>query len=190
MRVTLTICSTMLASMRTSQHWKQLTASVCLSVDTSVTVQLPRQSVAAVEKLSWLHLHKSCPLPTLSEADLEVFFWPLQDITATAAASGSTEVLRWLKQHGCVFSQVTSHRAAAQPDNLKVLQYLVEEDCPLGDAVCAAAVRSGDLEQLKWVHAHGGILDTDTAVSAASNGAAVPTFEWLQQQGCSSTSTL
>jgi hypothetical protein len=41
------------------------------------------------------------------------------------------QVLHWLKEQGWVFSQVTTYRAAAQPKNLLVLQYLHEEGCPL-----------------------------------------------------------
>jgi hypothetical protein len=81
---------------------------------------------------------------------------------------------------------VTTHRAAAQPNNLLVLQYLHEEGCPWHDEICAAAAASGDLEQLQWVHAHGGILSAETAVYAASSGAALHILEWLQQQGLSS----
>eukprot|EP00953_Heterococcus_sp_UTEX-ZZ885_P015554 8755-Heterococcus_DN1.PRE.1 len=139
------------------------------------------KSVHAVQKLEWLHLVQRCPLPTagtppaaatITLADLIA----PRDITATAAANGYIVVLRWLKEQGCEFSQVTTHRAAAQPNNLLVLQYLHEEACPWHDEVCAAAAASGDLEQLQWVHAHGGVLSADTAVCAASSGAALHIF--------------
>jgi hypothetical protein len=90
-------------------------------------------------------------------------------------------MLRWLKGRSCSFNKQTSRCAAGVPDNLQALQYLYEQGCPWHDDICGAAGRSGDLEQLKWLHAHCAVVDAFTAVTAAGGGA-VHVFERLQQQ--------
>jgi Ankyrin repeats (3 copies) len=62
-----------------------------------------------------------------------------------------------------------------------VLKYLHEQGCPWHDIVCESVAWGDDLEQLKWLHAHGAVLDNRAVESAAQNGA-VHVFEWLQQQ--------
>jgi hypothetical protein len=124
-------------------------------------------SIAGLQKLQWLHTELHCPLPG--------------DITAVAASTGDVEMLRWLKSKGCLFNKQTSHSVAETPDNLHVLQYLYEQGCPWHDHICGAAGEAGDLEQLKWLHAHGAVVDVFTA-DIAADGGAVPVFEWLQQQ--------
>jgi hypothetical protein len=57
---------------------------------------------ASVPKLQWLHSDQGCALP--------------DDISYYAANSGSMDTLRWLRQHGCLFSSRTCEGAAAGAD--------------------------------------------------------------------------
>jgi hypothetical protein len=122
--------------------------------------------------LKWLCEEHSCKLS--------------DELAETAAAARSIAVLRWLKQQGCVpFSSNTSNSAAAVPNNLPVLQYLLEAGCPLHEDVCISAAEANDFEQLRWLHAHGAQLSTSVALSIAhsyASSGAVHVFEWVQQQ--------
>jgi hypothetical protein len=120
-----------------------------------------------VEKLRWLHIEQRCPLP--------------QDATLVAAEAKSTDMLRWLQQHGCEFNEHTSYAAARVTNNLPVLQLLVDSGCPLNKYVCNAAVAAGDLEQLQWLHARGAPLDAVTPREIAK-GASLPIVNWLLEQ--------
>jgi hypothetical protein len=91
-------------------------------------------------------------------------------------------MLGWLQQKGCKLDANTSRSAAVTVDNLRVLQFLYDNGCPWHDDICGIAGEAGDLEQLKWLHAHGAVVKNRTA-SEASRGGAVHVFEWLQQQG-------
>jgi hypothetical protein len=120
-----------------------------------------------LSKLEWLHTEQHCPLP--------------DDIAAAAARAGDVTMLRWLQESGCGLSEETSKAAAQTVQNLHVLEFLYEKSCPWHKYVCGDADEAGDLEQLKWLHAHGALVDYSTAATAAKGGA-VHVFEWLQQQ--------
>jgi hypothetical protein len=150
-----------------------------------------------VPKLIWLRDEHEVVFPKLS--------------IDHAAAAGSINALRWLKQQQAFWdvplyefqsswlqgrhmptrrsvlkpfslSKQTSYAAASKAGNLPMLRYLHEEGCPWHHDTCGVAAASGDLEQLKWLHEHGAELNDATAKLAVSGGA-VPVFEWLQQQG-------
>jgi hypothetical protein len=94
-------------------------------------------------------------------------------IADTAAAAGNIKILRWLKQRGCALTSSTSYAAAARPDNIPVLQLLLESGCYWDLRVCSAACTAGDLAQLQWLHEHGAELAPAVAVQAAAAGRAV-----------------
>jgi hypothetical protein len=121
-----------------------------------------------LEKLKWLSMEQGCQMP--------------DDIADSAAGGGSVEMPRWLKQRGFVFTEGTSYRAAGRANNLRVLQYLLEEGCPLPRYICGAAAEAGDVQQLQWLYEHGAELSSTTAELGADGGS-VEVLEWLQQQG-------
>jgi hypothetical protein len=103
-------------------------------------------------------------------------------IADTAAAAGNIKILRWLKQRGCGLTSSTSYAAAARPNNIPVLQLLLDSGCYWDIRVCSAACTAGDLEQLQWLHERGAELDPATAVQAAAAGRA-DVLQWMQKQG-------
>jgi hypothetical protein len=123
---------------------------------------------SVLSKLQWLVLQQHCPLP--------------ERIAEFAAAGGSVDMLRWLKQKGVAFDEKTSEAAARKAHNLHVLAYLVEEGCSLHVHICDVAADKADLELLQWLHSRGCVLGVTTAAAAAEAGA-LHVLEWLQQQG-------
>eukprot|EP00953_Heterococcus_sp_UTEX-ZZ885_P009807 5746-Heterococcus_DN1.PRE.2 len=91
-------------------------------------------------KLGWLHAEQACLLPPR--------------VSNYAARSGSTDVLRWLKERGVAFTAETCEGAAAGAHR-HVLQYLRDEGCEWDETTCSAAAASGHLELLKWLHEQG-----------------------------------
>jgi hypothetical protein len=124
-------------------------------------------SSRSLSKLQWLHTEQQCPLP--------------RGITCAAARAGDVEMLRWLLERGCEIDAETTASAARTTNNLPVLNYLHEQGCPWHDNVCGFSGFIGDLEQLRWLHAHAGTVDSGVVANAAEGGS-VHVFEWLQQQ--------
>jgi hypothetical protein len=90
-----------------------------------------------LEKLIWLHSKQRCPLPV--------------NITATAAGARSIPMLQWRKRKGYKFDKETSYCAAEVPDNLEVLKYLYEEQCPRYDRICQGGAISGMYSRQHYV---------------------------------------
>jgi hypothetical protein len=82
-----------------------------------------------LDKLIWLHSKQRCPLPV--------------NIAATAAGARSKTILKWLKRKGYQFDKESSYCAAEVADNLEVLQYLYDEQCPRYDRICQGGAMSG-----------------------------------------------
>jgi hypothetical protein len=122
-----------------------------------------------LEKLVWLVDEQQCPLTSLC-------------ITAMAASTGNMQMLRWLKQRGCVFGELTSLLAAGKAKNVPVLQFLLSEGCKWHSEILGRAAAVGDLEQLQWLHQHGVALRSSVSWSAAGRGS-MAMYEWFQQQG-------
>jgi hypothetical protein len=121
-----------------------------------------------VQKLEWLRTDQHCCLP--------------QDVTLVAARARSADILRWLQQSGCEFTEHTSYATARTANNLQVLQFLHENGCPINRYACNAAVAAGDLEQLQWLHARGASL-TAVSVTEVVKGVSVSVAHWLLARG-------
>jgi hypothetical protein len=118
-------------------------------------------------KVTWLCGEMACKLP--------------EDCTGVAAEAGSVELLKWLQQQGYEFDEDTTNGAASRPDNILVLQFLLDEGCPWHPDICHRTVSAGDLEQLQWLSQHGAALHPGLVHTAAAHGA-LHILEWMLQQ--------
>jgi Ankyrin repeats (3 copies) len=89
--------------------------------------------------------------------------WDPATICSSAAHSGNLELLRYLRQQGCVFSEDVMS-AAAENGHLHICQYLFAEHCPWDTRACAKAARGSQL--------------------SPRGGGHLPTLRWLHEQGC------
>ncbi|PNH05986.1 Ankyrin repeat domain-containing protein [Tetrabaena socialis] len=111
-----------------------------------------------------------------------------QGMVEDAAAAGHLAVLRALPQTPGVLRSLRSHAAPAATENgrLQVVTWLVGM---LGGAqvlterVSKSAVRSGSMELLAWLHAHGCPWDA-SAFAAAAEWGSDEQLEWLAARGC------
>jgi hypothetical protein len=87
-----------------------------------------------------------------------------------AAESGSVELLQYLKQQGCAFSEQIMC-TAAQRGLLHVCQYLHTQQCPWSARACTSAAVRGHLSTLRWLHEQGCPWHIEAVrMSAAASG--------------------
>jgi hypothetical protein len=128
----------------------------------------------------------------IQERDCEL---PL-DAETVAAKNGDIDMLECLKQNGLVFTGDTCSSAAAagQLPTLKYVMSALECTCELlPDATCGPcdwigdgslhdAVKSGNIEMVKWLQQHYGVrIDGFAAMSAADDDDAMRTYLHYEQ---------
>jgi hypothetical protein len=119
--------------------------------------------------LKWLH-EQGCP-------------WDARFISDDAAATGSIEMLAYLKQEGCHLRDYTM-KIAAEKGHLAVCQYLRAEQCPVDTLSCAAAAQNGHLEIVRFLNESGCPWDIYTLSVRAAENADLELLEYLKQEGC------
>eukprot|EP00953_Heterococcus_sp_UTEX-ZZ885_P002106 1644-Heterococcus_DN1.PRE.5 len=118
--------------------------------------------------LRWLH-EEGCP-------------WFEEDICSDAAVSGSTEVLLYLMQQGCVLNLDTM-RSAAMMGHLAICQFLVAEQCPFDAGACTLAAQSGCMEVMRFLIESGCPWDVDAISVRAAESGDMQLLQYLKQQG-------
>jgi hypothetical protein len=123
----------------------------------------------SVRKMQWLLDEQQCP-----QAD---------NVDCTAVHAPTLDMLKWLKQRGCVFTAepctaaVLSHQAAS------VLHYLHSVGAPFDASTITAAIEFQKLQLLQWLCEHG--CDLSEVHPLASRHAQDPqTLSWLHSNGC------
>jgi hypothetical protein len=79
------------------------------------------------------------------------------------------EVLRWAREHGCIWDEQTC-ASAAEDGHLEVLKWARERGCPWDWVTCFHAAHYGHLELLRWAWEHGLPWAEITCEAAAENG--------------------
>jgi hypothetical protein len=146
-----------------------LQAALELGLELTREVLLGAAEAASAPKLQCLHTDRDCPLPA--------------GITCYAAKGGSVDALRWLKQHGSVFTTDTC-RVAAAGAHVHVLQFLRDEGCEWDDGPCRTAAKHGHVATVKWLHEKGCPWDSNVICTDAAAGGSMEVLLYLKQQGC------
>ncbi|KXZ55218.1 hypothetical protein GPECTOR_3g360 [Gonium pectorale] len=109
---------------------------------------------------------------------------------AAAAASGSVEVMAWLRQRGCPWGR-GAYSGAAEAGCEAALEWLVEQGCPMeeGGQPYIEACSNGDLATLSCLRRLGVPWGPTGevflgAASSEPNPALLHLLRWLLQQGC------
>ena len=85
------------------------------------------------------------------------------DLCEDAARGGHLEMLKWARENGCPWDELTCAAIAAYGGHLEVLKWARENDCPWEELTCAAiAAYGGHLEVLKWARENGCPWDENT----------------------------
>ena len=102
-------------------------------------------------------------------------------LCASAAKGGQLKVLQWLRENECPWEEDTC-RAATKGGHLEVLKWARANGCPWDEETCAWAAENGHLEVLKWAHANGAPLTHFTREKAVANGHR-EVVQWLEEIG-------
>jgi hypothetical protein len=100
-----------------------------------------------------------------------------------AAFAPTTDMLKWLKQRGCVFTADTCASAAESRYAASILQYLHAEGTPLGSSTMVTAVRYQAMPLVQWLYEHGCPLSKEAA-EAAAEMANLERLSWLHSNQC------
>lgn len=108
-----------------------------------------------------------------------------EEATIDAAEGGSVNALKWLRARDCPWSAYLFVKAAGWPGSLEVLQWALDNGCPIGTTTdaCTAAAENGALEELQWLRANGFPWNEKVMVQAAMNDH-MDVLEWARDNGC------
>ncbi len=99
-----------------------------------------------------------------------------------AAKYGYLDILKWLRENGCPWSEDTCV-AAASMGHLHILQWARENGCPWDEETCSSAAEYGHLDILQWARRNGCPWDEETCSSAADYGH-LDILQWAIENGC------
>lgn len=138
-------------------------------------LKTPAVAVASVGRLAWVH-----SLPTAAQPDW-MRRWD-DETMDRLVAFGRVDCIAWAARHGLRMDEWTCC-AAAEHNQLRVLQFLREQHCPWNDRTCAAAAKGGHSALLWWARRNGCEWDAFTCYMAAMSGNLLLLQE-LRRQGC------
>lgn len=116
-----------------------------------------------------------------------VLFWARSngcvwdESTCSEAARGNhVDTLRWSRANGAPWDARTAAYAVAHPD---VFAFVVQNNCPLDESVCATAAMAGNLGVIQYARSRGHHWDESTCRAAAFGGH-FRTLQWCGENGC------
>jgi hypothetical protein len=123
----------------------------------------------SVSKLQWLLDEQHCPQAA--------------DICKYAVYGLTLDVLKWLRQRGCVLTQEVCTAAACSIYAASTLQYLHAEGVPFEPSIMSTAISYQKLPVLQWMYQHGCPLSKEAA-EAAAYLQDLSVLSWLHSKGC------
>lgn len=100
-----------------------------------------------------------------------------------AARSGSSDVVKWLRENGCPWNVATTESAACS-GNVELLEWLVTNGCPIDYDRCAYfASETGSLEILQWLDRNGYKITPPLPAINASHGH-LEVLQWMKEVVC------
>jgi hypothetical protein len=106
--------------------------------------------------------------------------WDVNAVCIRAAESGDIQLLQYLKQQGCVFSEDVM-RAAAHTGDLYTCRYLHDEQCPWDTTACEYAAHGGHVDTLRWLHEQGCPWEPHEVRTAAAVGGHAGVLHFMQR---------
>jgi hypothetical protein len=125
-----------------------------------------------LEVLRWLHEHG----------------WPWGNACQQAAYGDSVPVMMYLRDQGFTFNEQTMVDAVAGGPS--VCEYLRTVECPWDTCACAAAVRWGCIDSLRWLHVNGCPWDAQAVNTAAAKSDSIEVIQYVWQQNGSPTAAV
>jgi hypothetical protein len=107
---------------------------------------------------------------------------PTDHVCFYAAKGGHLELLKWVRENGCLADSRTCANAAFG-GHLELLKWARQDGCPWDSGTCAQAALGGHLEVLKWARENGCPWDSATCAYAAFGGH-LEVLKWAMENGC------
>ena len=104
------------------------------------------------------------------------------DTAYRAACIGRSDILEWAVENGCPLDASACEGAAAS-GSMDMLRWLRARGCPWTVATCSSAAYGGFLEVLKWARDNGCEWDEETTLGASSVGS-LECLEYALGNGC------
>ncbi|GFH53350.1 hypothetical protein CTEN210_09826 [Chaetoceros tenuissimus] len=106
-----------------------------------------------------------------------------QDCINGAVSSGNLDLIKWLRGEGAQWNYFTLF-SAVRNGNIELLHYLFQSRCPFTDPIaCAEAVTKKSLEVLQFLHQHGVTWTESTCMYAARDGN-LEALHYARSNGC------
>ena len=139
-----------------------------------------------------LIMHSSMYLCAAKSGHMEVLLWlrenecPWSDLTcAVAAKYGHMDILEWARANGSWDEWTCSY--AAKGGQIDILKWLRAQNppCPWNELTCAYAAENGHLEVLKWMRAQDPPCEWDEGTCCyAAIGRHTDVLKWARDNGC------
>jgi hypothetical protein len=115
----------------------------------------------------WLYYEHNCALNS--------------QVDAYSAGGGRIEVLKWLKQQGIVFDEVTVYSAAMAGQHF-TCGYLLSEGCRWDESAVYAAALNSHWDTVRWLHAQGCPWDFVQIGTEAARQGSIEGMAYVLQQ--------
>jgi hypothetical protein len=109
--------------------------------------------------------------------------WNERNILMEAAGSGNIGMIAWVKQQPGVVCDLDVMTAAARKGRTAMCEHLKTQQCPWDTYACDAAAYAGHLSTLRWLHEHGCPWEVHSVCEAAASGGSVKVMLYLQGEG-------
>ena len=105
---------------------------------------------------------------------------PTEDVMSKSASLGRLDLVKICAEFKCPFGINVSNSSS---EHSQVVEWLVENDCPMDYTICIAAAGQGEISILKWAMSMGFKSDSYTFSAAARNGH-IQAMEYLLSVKC------
>jgi hypothetical protein len=134
------------------------------------------QEMASLNLINWIDFYLN---NMNSEYEKEFL-----DVTKYAAFYNNKDCLEYLHNNKIEEYDENTCAATAYKNNLDLLKFLHQQNCPWNNLTCAAAANTGSLECLKYAHQNGCEMDYLTLSEAGRNGH-IECMKYAIENGCS-----
>jgi len=128
------------------------------------------------------HIKEAVRTISLLSFSLSKLSLPKSRVCQNAAIGGHLSALRWARENGCPWDEMTC-AYAAEEGHLDILKWARKNGCPWDEETCALAARGGHLDVLRWARENGCPWDKYTRVYAAL-GDHLHVLKWARENGC------
>ncbi len=117
-----------------------------------------------------------------------------EDTFSNAVLEGDLEKMKWLKENGCHFGNLTFYNAGLN-GNLDNMKWLLENNCNINEnnpPALSGAIQNGNINNLNWLKEHGAKfgMSSDFILRKEIEKNNLETIKWLIENGCNASDSM